>query len=310
MEQEAQPTPKVSVLIVSWNSAGALRRCLESLERSVNRESIEIIVVDNGSLDESPRMDAEYPHVTMLRLPRNFGIVKALNIGMRTAKGEFFFFLRPEMEVFPETVSTLAARLEAAADAAAVSPLLVDPDGQSVSRYRRLPTPQEVYLAWRNGGFSDWSSPDASVDCLAAEFQKGAALMVRGHFLRGMRYIDGRYGNSWWDLEVCHQIRRASKKILLLPGVSTVLNAGTDPGASLDGSGRALLSADCALGAATFAGKHYGWGAGFKVRFSATFHAFFQTLRAAVRFRDTAYHFSRFTCLLSGQKIDGSQRAL
>src|SRR5207237_5940541 len=89
-----------------------LRRCLAALERSKDRETLEILVVDKGSQDDSPTLDSEFPNTTFLRLPRNFGNTKALNIAMRTAVGELLFYLSPEIEVAPDTVSVLAARLE------------------------------------------------------------------------------------------------------------------------------------------------------------------------------------------------------
>src|ERR1035438_2845919 len=84
-EQEEQPpAPKVTALIYSYNRAAALRRCIAALERSTGRASLEILVVDKGSQDESPNLDSEFPNTTFLRLPRNFGNTKALNIGMHT----------------------------------------------------------------------------------------------------------------------------------------------------------------------------------------------------------------------------------
>jgi GT2 family glycosyltransferase len=308
--EETQTPPKVSVLIVSWNSASALRRCLDALDRSADREKIEIVVVDNGSLDESPRLDQEYHKINLLRLPRNFGFVKALNIGMRTGVGEFYFLLQPEMEVTPETVSTLAGRLEATPDAVAVSPVAVSPDGQLASRIRTLPSPPELYRAWRQGDFTDWKTPDASAEVLSVDYLKHSPLMVRANFLKGLRYIDERYGNSWWDLELCFQIRRVAKRILLLPGLQVFLHETAFPLESLDADPRALISADKALGASTFVKKHYGLAAGVRFRIATAFRAFADALLAVLRFKETRYHLLRFNYLLSGQKIDGSQRTL
>ncbi len=157
--QESQAPPRVSVVIVSHNAAAALRRSLVALEASRGRETFEIIVVDSGSADDCSRMDAEFPAIHMLRLPRNFGLVKALNIGMRTAKGEFFLFLEPGMEVAPDTVPSLAERLEAEPDAVAVCPLIADAAGQTLSRIHPLPLPDELYRAWRDSDFQGWSVP-------------------------------------------------------------------------------------------------------------------------------------------------------
>ena len=105
------------------------------------RERIEIVVVDKGSQDESPTLDTEFSSVTFLRLPRNFGTTKALNIGMRTGVGELVLFLSPLIEVSPETISTLTARLEEDTNSIAVCPLIIDQAGNPVEQARRLPMP-------------------------------------------------------------------------------------------------------------------------------------------------------------------------
>ena len=62
--------------------APALRRAIEALERSQERDRLEILVVDCGSQDESPRLDGDYPAVQILRLPQHFGATRAMNIAL------------------------------------------------------------------------------------------------------------------------------------------------------------------------------------------------------------------------------------
>jgi len=305
MEETPQP-PKVSVLIVSYNSAAPLRRCLEALEGSKDRETFEILVVDAGSEDESPTLDAEFPAATFLRLPRNFGLTKALNIGMRTAKGEFVFFLEPNVVVLAETVGNLAAVLEAEQSAVAVCPLLVSPDGQPVPEIYRVPDRRDIAAALRAGGWGHPVAVDASGERISVQMPSLAALMARLYFLRGLRYIDERYGNSWIEAEICFQILRASRKILLVAGARAVRHpepARAFPeGAHVEG----LLAADWALGAGTYAAKRFGFFAALKVRLVALV----QAVGALVRFRQAGVQFYRLRCLLQGQRLDGTQRFL
>src|SRR5271156_2740709 len=134
--------PRVSAILVALNQIGPLRRAIAALERSTERERLEILVVDLGSDDGSPQLDSEFPSIVTLRLPHNFGATKAMNIGTRTAKGDLVFYLSPGVEVAPDTVQKLADKLEEDSDAAAVCPLLVDESGKSVSRIYKLPTPE------------------------------------------------------------------------------------------------------------------------------------------------------------------------
>jgi GT2 family glycosyltransferase len=296
--EETQTTPQVSVLIVSYNRAAALRRCLAALEQSAGRETFEIVVVDNGSQDDSVAVIAGFPNVTPLHLPRNFGFTKALNIGMRTAKGEFFFFLNPRTEVLPDTISSLAAQLAQQPEAVAVSPLLVTPDGEPAPHLYRLPQVQTAGALARAGAFEGAALPQTGEDAAAVEFAGFAALMVRAYFLKGLRYIDERYAQSWADAEIAAQIRRAGRKTLLIPAVRATWHGEDELRASMPPQALALLAADWKLGAAAFAGKHFGYAAGLKVRIASALGALF------------SFQIRQFTYLLSGQKIDGTQTVL
>jgi len=284
---------------VSYNMAGALRRCLEALERSAGRETFEIIVVDNGSMDESVETIDSFPGVTPLRLPRNFGFVKALNIGMRTAKGEFLLFLNPKTEVLPDTVAALTARLEQAPDAVAVSPALTTPDGQPVGDVYKLPRRASLRAIASAGAFEAAPAPqDAAENVAAVEFAGFRALMVRAYFLKGLRYIDERYAQSWADAEVALQIRRAGKKTLFAPGAGAIWHAEDDVRRTMPALALELLAADWTLGAATYGSKHFGFVAGFKVRWAGAFSALF------------SFRLRRFLYLAGPQKIDGTQAAM
>ena len=306
--QNEQAAPRVSVLLVALNNAAEVRRCLTELEASGSRGSMDISVVDSGSMDECSRMDSEFPAIRMHRLPRNFGVVKALNIAMRTAGGEFFLFLEPSVEVAPNTVSALVAQMDQAPDAIAVCPAMVTPAGETVTRIHPLPVPAELYQACRDGDFSAWSAPDVEAESLEVDFVKPPVLLVRAAFMKGMRFLDERYGQHWWDLEICTQIRRASKKILLLPRVRVVVRPTATPEYSADARG--LLAADRSLCAALWVGKHYGaleqWKFGMRMHLAALGRA----IVGILTFRDTGFRLAYLSSLVSGQKVDGSQRAL
>jgi hypothetical protein len=297
-EQEQQRPVKVSVLIVSFNNAEALRRCLASLERSKGRESMEIIVVDDGSRDESPQLDSEFPQATFLRLPRHFGLTKALNIGVRTSVGEYIFFLHADTEVFPETVPLLAAKLDAEPEAAAVCPLLVTPAGAIESQNRPLPDPASLYREWRSGAPAAGTAVVSGGEAMEVEYPDSAAIMARSYFVKGMRHFDERYGEFGAHEELCWQIQRGSRKTLLVPSIKVVHYSQHIPIERLPAATRGLLSADQALGSAVFVSKHYGFLAGLKFRLSAIFSSLL------------AFRFAVFTRLLSGQRIDGTQREL
>ena len=274
--------PRVSAVIVSFNQAAQLRRSIAALENSSGRERLEIVVVDCGSQDESPKLDAEFPAVNMLRLPHHFGAVKAMNIAIRTAKADLVFFLSPNVEVQPDTITKLAGLLEQESDLSGACPLLVDPEGKPVSDARPLPTSGNLYPAPQE--------LDLNQESIAIQYPGLDALLVRKQFIRGMNYFDGRYGDSWADADLAMQIRRAGKKIRLYPGIRATVHPAPN---ALQGD--PLAEADRILGAAAYLGKYYGFLSGLSFRLIAI-------LKTLGRF-----DFRLLGYLISGQKLDGSQ---
>jgi len=96
------PVPSISVIIVCWNSAKYLPRCLESLDAQTFCD-FEVVLVDNGStvgaLDDFVK---KYPrlNVQLKELGQNFGFAVANNIGARLACGQWLALLNAD--AFPE----------------------------------------------------------------------------------------------------------------------------------------------------------------------------------------------------------------
>ena len=274
-EPEKQP-PRVSVVVVSHNQVELLRRCLDSIEKSEGRETLQVILVDNGSFDGSAQLDSDFPKVQFIRLPKNFGLTKALNIGWRAADAEYVLFLHDDTEIEPAMVPRLAAVLDAHSDVAAVCPLLVDGEDRPAPQLGVLPPDGQ----WRPAQVSG-NEP------IAVEYARGAALMMRVFLIKAIRQIDERYGQFGSDADLATQIRRGGKKILLVPTVRA-RHRGRDEYTPFE-------RADFRLGMAVFLGKYQGFGAGLRARLAAVFSPLL------------SFRLGELKYTLPGQKIDGSQ---
>ena len=99
---------------------------------------MQIIVVDNGSSDGSAQLDSEFPNLQWIRLPKNFGLTKAWNLGWRAADAEYVLFLHDDTEVEPDAVARLADALDANADADGGVPAAGGCGGTSGAAARQL----------------------------------------------------------------------------------------------------------------------------------------------------------------------------
>lgn len=275
---------RVSVIVISRNQVEALRRTLQSIERSVPREMLEILVVDAGSDDATRDIETDFPAVRLLRTPKNFGWTKSANIGTRTAKGDLLFFVPPGVVVEPDTIEKLAARFgddrpDSESDVAVVRPLERNAAGETVGRSFALPTTSEVSARVSTG---QWPMAPGS------EFPAGAPIMIRRSSIVQINYLDEkRYGQFGGDLDLFHQVKRGGKRValveeapVLVESRPTELSHGTDP-------------VDLANGAATYAGKWFGFGSGLGLRIQ------FALARLG------SLDFGGFVGVLSGSKTDG-----
>jgi GT2 family glycosyltransferase len=280
-QQQPDP-PRVTVIVVTRNQARPLRRCLEALHRTTILDQIEIIVVDNASTDGSNVIQDDFEKITYLKLPKNFGWTKAANIALRSSLAEAILFLDPRVELAPDSIAAMAEMVSAESDAAAVAAVLTTPEGNPARVMRKLPAPDDLRPKL---------APLAEIPAapMAVSFPGVFALLIRKAFLKGMNFLDERYGELWADAEIAAQVKRAGRKILLLPSARGVFHEA-DAAPALPAS---LLEADFEQGAATYLGKHCGGG--LARRLTAALGAL-GTLKLGL-----------FANLLSGQKIDGSQ---
>ena len=103
-------TPRLSVLIPSWNAASSIARAIDSVleEREV---TLECIVIDDGSTDGTAEvvqtMAGIDPRIVLVRLPANEGVSNARNRGLAVARGEWLAFLDADDRLLPGAIAAL-----------------------------------------------------------------------------------------------------------------------------------------------------------------------------------------------------------
>ncbi len=101
-------TPLVSAIVVNWNGGAMLRDALASLF-SQTWPALEVILVDNGSTDDSVAQVERCfgDKLVVIRNAKNEGFARGNNIGFQAAKGEWVFLLNSDAVCEPDVISEL-----------------------------------------------------------------------------------------------------------------------------------------------------------------------------------------------------------
>lgn len=105
---DSENNAKVYAVVVTYNGASLIEKCLQSLRDS--SYPISVIVVDNASTDESAMLAKRFDNVDCLELKRNLGFGRANNIGIRKALdlgADYLFLLNQDAYIYPDSVERL-----------------------------------------------------------------------------------------------------------------------------------------------------------------------------------------------------------
>lgn len=133
----------VSVVVVTWNSAMDILRCLKSVD--VSRLDValplDVVVIDNGSVDKTVVLVQEhFPDVLVVSTHRNLGFGAAANIGIARTCGDAVLIINPDACLEEGALRAMIQHLQSLQTLGCVAPLHLALDGRVESPARRFPT--------------------------------------------------------------------------------------------------------------------------------------------------------------------------
>ena len=216
----AAVSPRVSVIIVTWNGRPLLERFLPSVLAS-EYPDLEVVVADNASTDGTAEWVADrYPDVVVVRHPDNWLFARGNNAALASASGDLVCFLNNDVEVPPDWLAPLVAGLDGER-VVAVQPKLLQHGDRSRFEY-----------AGASGGFldrdgvpftrgrvfftleADHGQYDDARDVFWAT---GAALLVRRSAFEDAGGFDEAFGMHQEEIDLCWRLQRAGGRIRVEP---------------------------------------------------------------------------------------------
>ena len=233
---EKATRPKLSIIIVSYNTKELLIGCLSSILKSLENVDFEIIVVDNHSEDGSTKeVQTRFPQVRLIENQNNKGFAAANNQGLREMRGEFALLLNPDTIVGEEAIDKMVEFMKENDDVGILGPKIINPDGSLQASAFSYPTLiDDIILGFRSNLFftgkfiSHYHSrlyhlPDHP---FRVDWVSGACLMIRKKTIEDIGLLDERLFLFAEDLDWCLRAKNGGWKVIYFPRACIVHYGG------------------------------------------------------------------------------------
>lgn len=228
----SEGAPKVTAVVVSYNTRADLLRCLDSL--SGVPLPLEVVVVDNASADWSADAVRTYhPAVRLVENPENVGFARASNQGLRMARAPYALLLNSDAVVTGEAISTLSELLDARPDVAVVGPRTLNTDGTPQASFGPDLTPANEWRQRRLVRGVRRRDPQALRLVEAAsriehepDWVSGSCFLARVEALAGVGFFDEAFFLYEEDVDLCVRLRQAGWRVVFTPAATIVHHLG------------------------------------------------------------------------------------
>lgn len=244
----------LTILIVNWNTRDLLRDCLRSVEAGLVGVRAEVLLVDNGSTDDSLVMvSREFPTTRVIANPDNRGFAAANNQGIAAARGRHVLLLNSDTVVHGTVLRDSVEYLDRHPEVGAMGCRVRNPDGtlqpsclrfptlphlalltSGLFRLHRRPVVGAILGRYHYGGFGF----DRELDVHSVT---GCYLLVRREAIAAAGLLDEAFFFYGEETDWCRRIRDAGFRVRFAP-VGEITHLGSGSSRRLDHRRDLLLS--------------------------------------------------------------------
>jgi N-acetylglucosaminyl-diphospho-decaprenol L-rhamnosyltransferase len=215
---------ELTILIVSYNTASDLERCLDSLLQAPPSVSHDVVVIDNASRDASAGvLKARESRVRAIPLATNVGFARANNIGFRQTHSELVLLLNSDTIVPPGAIDRMVHELRELPGAAVIGPRLVNLQGAPELSFGRMMGP---FAELRQKALTRAAGPARIEDMTSrrqeVDWVSGACLLVRRADAETAGLMDERYFMYCEDVDFCAAIRARGGRVYFTPATEVI----------------------------------------------------------------------------------------
>lgn len=236
---------ELAVIIVNYNTRELTENCIKSVFNADHpKEGLQVVVVDNGSRDDSLAMLRAYAkkhhNLVLVENKKNLGFAKGNNVGVTASDAKYLLFLNSDTVIRRYSLVKPLKYLKTHPKVGAITIKLYLKDGTiDYDNHRGYPTPWTAISKF--SGLSKIFPKSAFFNAYHLGYQKldkihqipvaaGSWLMMPTRLFLDIGMWDEEYFHGGEDIDLCYKINEAGYKIIYYPKVSTLHLRGATSG--------------------------------------------------------------------------------
>lgn len=204
--------PLVSIITVNYNHSETTLELIESLSM-ISYPNIEIIVVDNASPDDKPKvMKEKFPSIILIESVINYGFAGGNNLGIMRARGEYVLLLNNDVVVPMDFLEPLVLKFINEPEYGAISPKILYYYTLNTIQYAGF-TPIDTKTV-RNTTIGQGEIDKGQYDeDYETAYAHGAAMMVPMEVIKLVGMMSYEFFLYYEEADWCNRIKHAGYKI-------------------------------------------------------------------------------------------------
>jgi len=225
----------ISIIIVTFNSAGVIKKCLSCIKNNIDSFNIELIIIDNNSEDETLAAVKDYfpisqksPTLRIIENLKNIGYAGGVNQGLRIASGDFILLINPDVFITDGFFNRIVDFFNESSDIGLVAPQHLSMENKIIPSCREFPDHltllweitglsilfkrSKIFGKWRMGYF-DYKSK------MEVDQPMGSCLMGRKKVINEIGFMDERFTMFFNDVDWCRRFKENGYKVVFNPEI-------------------------------------------------------------------------------------------
>ena len=202
---------ELSIIIVNYQSADYLKKCIASIFDKTRDISFEIIVVNN-----SREAIDKVADIKIVDAEEDLGFGKGQNLGAKNAKGEILWLLNADTEILSRNTQGIVKEVK---ENGVVGPRLLNEDN-SMQSWSAGVEPTVWDLIRNNLGYPASQKVWESSKKREADWVSGASLFIRKELFDKLGGFDENFFMYFEDIDLCRRIREAGYRVIYFPEFS------------------------------------------------------------------------------------------